>query len=65
MRRRALAVVFGFAALLAACDRVIDLSRKGIDASEGPDTRAPGDGGPDGPPDDAGAADGGTGPTDA
>ncbi len=59
MKRRVFALVLGLAALLAACDRVIDLSRKGVDASPGPDTANPGDGGTDGIPDDGGADDGG------
>ncbi len=59
MKRRALALVLILASSIAACDRVIDLSRKGVDASEGPDTGTAGDGGTDGTPDDGGVADGG------
>ncbi len=60
MKRRVLALSLILVALVAACDRVIDLSRKGLDASEGPDTGTGGDGGMDAMPDDGGAGDGGS-----
>ena len=57
MRRRALAIAIALLALIAACDRVIDLSRSGgPDAGGGPDTGAGTDGGAgfDGIPGDGG-----------
>jgi hypothetical protein len=50
------------AVLLAACERVIDLSRKGTDASTAGDIGLPGDGGTDGVPGDGGLDDGGGSP---
>ena len=52
MTRRLFAVTIAIAALLAACDRVIDLSRRGgpdggagTDTGPSPDAGAPDDGG--------------------
>lgn len=59
VKRRVLALSLVLLAFVAACDRVIDLSRKGLDASEGPDTGNAGDGGTDGTPDGGGVDDGG------
>jgi hypothetical protein len=64
VKRRVLALSLVLVALVAACDRVIDLSRKGLDASEGPDTGTGNDGGLDGAPGDGGVDDGGGGAAD-
>lgn len=54
MTRRMLALALAIASLVAACDRVIDLSRRG-GPDGGPDTGAGTDGGGiDGIPDDGG-----------
>ena len=54
MTRRLLALAVALAALIAACDRVIDLSRRGGPDGGGLDTGAGTDGGIDGIPDDSG-----------
>jgi hypothetical protein len=63
--RRALVVALALALAVAACDRVIDLSRRSGDAGAGNDVGAVGDGGAgDGVPGDGGVDDGGGGGAD-
>ena len=58
MKRRTLAIAILLATMIGACDRIIDLSRKTVDA--GTDTGSPRDGiGTDGIPDDGGVDDAG------
>ncbi|MBL0216281.1 MAG: hypothetical protein IPQ07_20645 [Myxococcales bacterium] len=59
MRRRALALALLLVAMIAACDRVIDLSRRGGVDAPGVIDVGPGDGGLDGLPDDGAVDDGG------
>lgn len=56
MKRRLIVIAIVLASLLAACDRVIDLSRTGggVDAPVGSDGGSGTDGGIDGIPDDGG-----------
>lgn len=65
MTRRALVLALVIAALIAACDRVIDLSRRGPDGGGASDVGSPGDGGTDGVPGDGDVGDGGGGGLDA
>ena len=63
--RRLLALAVALVALVAACDRVIDLSRRGgPDGGAGTDTGTNLDGGIDGIPDDGGGGATDTGGSD-